>query len=189
MHFDPEIQKCLEVLRAGGTLLYPTDTIWGIGCDATNEHAVEKIFKIKERSASKSLIALVSDTGMLNRFIKDVPALAWDLIEISDSPLTIIYDSGRGFAKNVYGEDGSIAIRLVKDEFCHRLIHRLGKPIVSTSANRSGINAPQNFYEIAEELKQQVDYVVNWKQNDFTRSNPSSIIKLRANGEFVIIRK
>ena len=189
MHFDPEIQKCLQVLRSGGTLLYPTDTIWGIGCDATNENAVEKIYRIKKRSESKSLIALVSDIGMLNRFVKDIPSQAWDLIELSDSPLTIIYDSGRGFAKNVFGEDGSIAVRLVKDEFCQRMIHRFGRPIVSTSANISGENAPKDFYGISEEIKLQVDHVADWRQNDHAQSKPSSIIKLKANGEFVIVRK
>src|ERR1035437_1741585 len=137
MNFDAEIQKCLEVLRSGGTILYPTDTIWGIGCDATNEKAVEKVFAIKQRTESKSLIALVSDDGMLNRFVKDVPEMAWDLIELNNNeddfeehkPITIIYDAGRGFAKNVLADDGSIAIRMISDDFCQRMIHKFGKPI------------------------------------------------------------
>ncbi len=189
MNFDPDIQKCLEVLRTGGILLYPTDTIWGIGCDATNEKAVENIFAIKQRQESKSLILLVSDDGMLNRFVKNIPEVAWDLMEVSDSPITIIYDGGRGLAKNVFAEDGSIGVRKTNDEFCQRLIHKFGKPIVSTSANISGEPAPQNFSEIKEEIKQSVDYVVNWRQNELGNSKPSSIIKLKENGEIKIIRK
>ena len=189
MNFDDDIQKCLETLRAGGTILYPTDTVWGIGCDAANEKAVEKIYAIKKREESKSLIVLVSDEGMLNRFVKEVPAQAWDLIEVSDTPITIIYDSGRGFAKNVSADDGSIAVRLVKDEFCQRLIHKFGKPIVSTSANISGDPAPKNFDEISEEVKSKVDYVVNWRQDEWQNTKPSSIIKLKENGEIKIIRK
>ena len=189
MNFDADIQKCLETLRAGGTILYPTDTVWGIGCDAANEKAVEKIYAIKKREESKSLIVLVSDEGMLNRFVKEVPAQAWDLIEVSDTPITIIYDSGKGLAKNVLAEDGSIAVRLVKDEFCQRLIHKFGKPIVSTSANISGDPAPKNFDEVSEEVKSKADYIANWRQDDFSEARPSSIIKLRSNGEFQIIRK
>lgn len=189
MNLEAEIQKCLGVLRSGGTLLYPSDTIWGIGCDATNEKAVEKIYSIKQRNESKSLIALVSDDGMLNRFVKEVPAMAWDLMEVSDSPLTIIYDAARGIAKNALAEDGSIAIRKVKDEFCQRLIHKFGKPLISTSANISGEPAPKNFFEISEEIKSKVDYIANWRQDDVTDAKPSSIIKLKANGEFVIVRR
>ncbi|MFI5164005.1 MAG: L-threonylcarbamoyladenylate synthase [Bacteroidia bacterium] len=189
MNFDTDIQKCLEVLRSGGTILYPTDTIWGIGCDATNEKAVEKIFSIKQRNETKSLIALVSDDSMLNRFVKDVPEQAWELIEVSDAPLTIIYDAGRGFAKNVLADDGSIGIRMVKDEFCQRLIHKFGKPVVSTSANISGTSPPRNFSEIADEIIASVDYTVNWRQHENSNAKPSSIIKIKTNGEFVIIRK
>ena len=186
---EEEIRKAVEVLRAGGTILYPTDTIWGIGCDATNEKAVEKIYSIKKREESKSLIVLVGDDGMMNRFVKDVPAQAWDLIDVSDTPITIIYDAGRGFAKNVLADDGSIAVRLVKDDFCQQLIHKFGKPIVSTSANLSGESSPQLYDEISEEIKSQVDYVANWRRDDFTKAKPSSIIKLKSNGEFQIIRK
>ena len=186
---EAEVKKAIEVLRAGGTILYPTDTIWGIGCDATNEKAVEKIYAIKKREESKSLIVLVSDDGMLNRFVKDIPAQAWDLIEVSDTPLTIIYDGARGLAKNVLADDGSIGVRMVRDEFCQRLIHKFGKPIVSTSANVSGEPAPFLYDEISGEIKSKVDYSVNWRQNDFNKSKPSSIIKLKSNGEFQIIRK
>ena len=186
---EEEIRKALEVLRAGGTILYPTDTIWGIGCDATNAKAVEKVFAIKKRQESKSLIILVSDDGMLNRFVKNIPALAWDLMEVSETPMTIIYDGGRGLAKNVFAEDGSIGVRKVMDEFCQRLIHKFGKPIVSTSANISEEIPPQNFSEINEEIKNSVNYVANWRQDDFSKSKPSSIIKLKENGEIKIIRK
>ena len=186
---EEEIRKALEVLRTGGTILYPTDTIWGIGCDATNEKAVEKIFAIKQRQESKSLIILVSDDGMLNRFVKNIPALAWDLMEVTETPLTIIYDGGRGLAKNVFAEDGSIGVRKVSDDFCQRLIHKFGKPIVSTSANITGEPAPQNFSEIKGEIKQSVDYIVNWKQNEIANAKASSIIKLKENGEIKIIRK
>jgi len=186
---EQEIRNAVEVLRNGGTILYPTDTIWGIGCDATNEKAVNKIFQIKKREELKSMIVLVSDEGMLNRFVKDIPALAWDLIEVSDSPITIIYDFGREFAKNLIAEDGSIAVRLTRDEFCQRLIHKFGKPIVSTSANFSGAVAPQNFSEISSDIISQVDYVVNWRQDEILQTKASSIIKLKSNGEFQIIRK
>lgn len=196
MNLETEIQKSLEVLRSGGTLLYPTDTIWGLGCDATNEQAVAKIFSIKQRNESKSLIVLVSDEGMLNRFVKDVPEMAWDLIEASNEeeskPLTIIYDSPRALAKNILAEDGSVGIRLVtreRSEFCHRLIHKFGKPIVSTSANTSGQPAPRDFAEVADEIKNAVQHVVNWEQNVSGNAQPSSIIKLRENGEFKIIRE
>ena len=210
---EDEIRKALEVLRAGGTILYPTDTIWGIGCDATNEIAVERILTIKKRATAapalkgeniidersntnspsgvggKSLIILVSDDGMLNRFVKNIPALAWDLMDLTDTPLTIIYDGGRGLAKNVFAEDGSIGVRKVTDTFCHRLIHKFGKPVVSTSANISNEPAPKNYSEIMDEIKQSVDYVVNWKQDEWQSSKASSIIKLKENGEIKIIRK
>jgi len=194
---EQEIQNALKVLRSGGTILYPTDTIWGIGCDATNEKAVEKVFTIKQRTGTKSLIVLVSDDGMLNRFVKEVPEMAWDLIGLNNTeddheeqkPLTIIYDAGRGFAKNVPAEDGSIAVRMVKDNFCQRMIHKFGRPIVSTSANISGTPSPQNFPEIADEIIKSVNYVVNWRQNETINPKPSSIIRLKENGEFQIIRQ
>jgi L-threonylcarbamoyladenylate synthase len=198
-NMEQEIHNALKVLREGGTILYPTDTIWGLGCDATNEKAVEKIFQIKKRSESKSVIVLVSDDAMLNRFVKDVPEMAWDLMDANNSeeddeptkPITIIYDTARGLAKNVLAEDGSIGIRMVtreRNDFCHRLIHKFGKPIVSTSANISGEPAPQDFSEISEEIKSKVDYVVRLNY-DSGQKTASSIIKLKANGEFKIIRE
>lgn len=186
---EAEIQKALQVLRAGGTILCPTDTVWGISCDATNKDAVEKIFKIKERDPSKSMIVLVDDEKFLNKYLKEVPELAWDLVEMTEKPLTIIYDDARGFAPNVIGPDGSIAIRVCKDEFCKKLIHKFGRPIVSTSANISGSPTPLNFAEIAETILSGVDYVVNWRQHESHDSAPSSIIKLKMNGQIQVIRK
>ena len=210
MNIDQEIRMCIEILRSGGTILYPTDTIWGIGCDATNEKAVEKVYAVKHRTESKSLIVLVSDDGMLHRFVKDVPEMAWELMDASKAeeddepgkPLTIIYDAARGLAKNVLAEDGSVGVRLVTreaNEFCHRLIHKFGKPVVSTSANRSGMPAPKDFSDISDEIIKAVDHVVQLRTNNypperlFSRADelksPSSIIKLKANGEFRIIRE
>ena len=200
---EQEIQNALKILRDGGTILYPTDTIWGIGCDATNEKAVEKIFTIKKRAESKSLIVLVSDDGMLNRFVKNVPEIAWNLLDANNAegnyeggkPITIIYDGARGLAKNVLADDGSIGIRMVTphhqggSDFCHRLVYKFGKPIVSTSANISGMPSPRNFSSIADEVRKSVDYVVNWKQNENNNAQPSSILKLKTNGEFKIIRE
>jgi L-threonylcarbamoyladenylate synthase len=186
---EAEIQKALQVLRGGGTILCPTDTVWGISCDATNKDAVEKIFKIKERDPSKSMIVLVDDEKFLNKYLKEVPELAWDLVEMAERPLTIIYDDARGLAANVIGPDGSIAIRVCKDEFCKKLIHKFGRPIVSTSANKSGDPAPLHFAEIEGAILAGVDYVVNWRQDEHQDSSPSSIIKLKMNGQVQVIRK
>ena len=184
-----EIKNALDVLKRGGVILYPTDTVWGLGCDATNESAVKKIFEIKQRPESKSLIVLVADENQLNRYVNEVPVVVWDLIETADNPFTIVYPDVRGLASNVYAEDKSIGIRIVKDEFCQGLIHRFGKPIVSTSANISGEPTPRYFDEISEQIISKVDYVVNWRQHETASSQPSSIIKFFADGTFQIIRK
>jgi len=189
MNLETEIQNAVEVLRKGGTILYPTDTVLGIGCDATNEKAVELIFQIKKREKEKSLIVLVNDTRMLHKYVKEVPAIALDLIQETETPLTIIYDEGINLAKNVLGDDGSIAIRIPKDEFCNKLIYKFGKPIVSTSANLSGENAPQNFKVVNIEILSYSDYVVNWRLDDDSHAKASSIIKVKNNGEIKIIRK
>ena len=186
---EQEIKNCLEVLRNGGTILYPTDTIWGIGCDATNTKAVRKIYRIKKRMESKSLIVLVEDEERLKKHTTAVPDIAWDLIRSVHTPLTIIYPGAADLAKNVIAEDGTIAIRIVKNEFCRQLISRFGKPVVSTSANISGQAPPLMFKGIADEIKQQVDYVVNLYQDALSEVKPSTIIKLNASGEFEIIRK
>lgn len=186
---EEEIKKCLEVLKNGGTILYPTDTIWGIGCDATNPKAVRKIYRIKKRMESKSLIILVENEARLENHSTTIPEIAWDLLRSVNTPLTIIYPDACNLAKNVIAEDGSIAIRIVKNVFCSELIRCFGKPIVSTSANVSGQIAPLMFKGITEEIKQQVDYVVNLYQDVLTDVKPSTIIKLNASGEFEIIRK
>jgi L-threonylcarbamoyladenylate synthase len=185
---EQEIQRCLNVLKRGGTILYPTDTIWGVGCDATNQKAVDKVYKIKKRLETKSLIILIDDPEMLGNYVKEIPAITWDLMDNVERPITIIYPNARNLPKNVIGEDNSIAIRVVKNEFCKKLIRELGKPIVSTSANVSGEPAPLVFRCVAEEVKTRVDYVVNLYQDVLQEVKPSRIIKLNENGEFNIIR-
>ena len=185
---EEEIKNALEVLRKGGSLLYPTDTVWGLGCDARNKEAVNKIYKLKERAEYKSMVILVCDEKMLNRYVKDVPAIAWDLIETATRPLTIIYPGARMLAENVIAADGSVGIRLVKDEFCKNLIHKFGKPIVSTSANISGEPAPSSFKDIKLDVLNKVDYIVNYRQKEINNTQPSSIIKVALNGEIKIIR-
>jgi L-threonylcarbamoyladenylate synthase len=185
---EQEIQKCFEVLNKGGTILYPTDTIWGIGCDATNFRAVEKIYKVKKRLETKSLIILVDDPAKIERYVKEIPAITWDLMKNVEKPLTIIYPNARNLPKNVVGEDNSIAIRVARNEFCTRLIREFGKPIVSSSANVSGEPAPLVFRCVSENIKKSVDYVVNLYQDVLQEVKPSRIIKLKENGEFNIIR-
>ncbi|HTA82130.1 MAG TPA: L-threonylcarbamoyladenylate synthase [Bacteroidia bacterium] len=183
-----EIKKCARVLRDGGTILYPTDTIWGIGCDATNEAAVQKVFDIKNRPSSKSMIILVAEVHQIS-FYAEVPPVALDLAEFSETPLTIIYPRAKGIAKALVAEDGSIAIRVVKDEFCKMLIDTIRKPLVSTSANISGEPAPDIFDAIDEDIRSKVDYVVNLRQHETKKSAPSKIIKIEMDGTFQIIRK
>ena len=155
-----EIRKACEVLQAGGLILYPTDTIWGIGCDATNEEAVRKVYELKKRMDNKAVLVLTDSTAKLNMYVSDIPDIAWDLIEVADKPLTIIYAHAKNLAPNLLGEDGSVGIRITKEEFSHRLCERFRKPLVSTSANISGETAPMNFQDISEEIKNGVEYVV-----------------------------
>lgn len=187
--FKEDIKKALDVLFAGGLILYPTDTIWGIGCDATNEEAVRRVFDLKKRNDSKALITLLDSPAKLNYYIQDVPDVAWDLIELSDKPLTIIYDNARNIASNLVAEDGSIAIRITKEPFSHELCKRFRKALVSTSANISGDHSPSNFGEISEEIKNGVDYIVSYRQNEVSKAKASSIIKLGKSGEVKIIRE
>ena len=184
-----DIEKCLEVLNNGGVILYPTDTIWGLGCDATNEEAVKKIYQTKQRSDQKSLLVLLDHAGKIPSYVKEVPEIAWDLIDLTDKPLTIIYSDAKNLASNLIADDGSIGIRITSDEFCQKLIQRFKKPIVSTSANISGNKSPSNFSEISSEIIEAADYIVQWRQDDYTASQASSIIKLKNNGEIQIIRK
>ncbi|MCK9203034.1 MAG: L-threonylcarbamoyladenylate synthase [Bacteroidales bacterium] len=184
-----EIEHCLTALISGGTILYPTDTIWGIGCDATNFAAVEKVYHLKKRMEGKNLIILIDDVGRLSDYIVEVPEIAYDLIQHVDTPLTIIYSHAKNLADNVIAADQSIAVRIVKNEFCRRLIREFGKPIVSTSANISGEHPPLTFKNISKEIKQGVDYIVDPSLDELHEVKPSRIIKLNENGEFRIIRK
>ncbi len=184
-----EVNKALEVLKAGGIILYPTDTIWGIGCDATNESAVKRVFELKGRSESKSLIILLDNENKLPSYVREVPDIAYDLIEYAENPLTIIYSGAKNLAPNVINDDGSIGIRIVKHDFCQQLLQRFRLPIVSTSSNISGQTAPANFSEIDPVIIDGVDYVVDWEQDDLTPKTPSTIMKLEPDGRFVFIRK
>lgn len=186
---ETAIKKSLEVLRNGGIILYPTDTVWGIGCDATREDAVEKIYRLKQRSEKKSMLVLLDTAGRLPQYVQEVPDIAFNLIEQSVSPLTIIYPGAKNLAANLVAEDQSIGIRITSDEFCNQLIARFGKPIVSTSANISSQPAPAIYDEISEEILLGVDYAAEWRQDDITRSKPSGIIKLGVNGEVIVIRE
>ncbi len=184
-----DIDIALKTLKTGGIILYPTDTIWGIGCDATNEDAVKRIYDIKKRSDTKSMLLLLDKASELIWYVDEIPELANDLIKLTNKPLTIIYPRAKSLAKNLIANDGTIGIRIVKDEFCEKLISKFGKPIVSTSANISGEASPSNFSEINENIINAVDYIVKWKQNDNSRKVPSGIIKLGINGEVVVIRE
>ncbi|MEN8117070.1 MAG: L-threonylcarbamoyladenylate synthase [Bacteroidota bacterium] len=187
MHDD--LKKAVEILKNGGIILYPTDTIWGIGCDATNEEAVKRIYKIKNREDLKSMLVLMENPALLDRYVDDVPEVAWELVEITTTPLTVIYPNARNLANNLIAEDGSIGIRFTKEEFTTKLLQRLRRPLVSTSANISGEKSPAFFDEISEGIKEQVDYVVEYRQDDTTPAQPSSIIKLGPGGRIDIIRK
>lgn len=183
-----DIQNCLNTLREGGIILYPTDTVWGIGCDASNPQAIQKIYDLKGRTSSKALITLVGSEVMLERTVINIPEIAWDLIASANRPLTLIYDEVKGIAPNAIAENGSCGIRLAKDTFCQQLIQRLGKPIISTSANVSGEETPKDFRSISDTILKGVDFVVNYRQNEATSQKSSNIIKLKNNGEIKIIR-
>ena len=175
-------------MAAGGLILYPTDTIWGIGCDATNEEAVRKVYALKRRSDHKAMLLLIDSSAKLNYYVQEVPDVAWDLIELADSPLTVIYSGARNVAPNLLAEDGSVGIRITQEEFSHKLCERFRKPLVSTSANVSGAPSPANFSEISETIKSGVDYIVRYRQEDLSKAAPSHIIKLGAGGLVKIIR-
>lgn len=184
-----DIKKACQVMNEGGVILYPTDTIWGIGCDATNEEAVRRVYDIKQRSDSKAMLVLVDSAVKVDFYVQDVPEVAWDLIEVADKPLTIIYSGARNLAPNLIAEDGSVGIRVTNEEFSKRLCQQFRKAIVSTSANISGQPSPGNFSEITEELKSLVDYVVEYRQDEMGHPKPSSIIKLDKGGVIKIIRE
>ncbi|TDQ07424.1 L-threonylcarbamoyladenylate synthase [Pedobacter metabolipauper] len=184
-----EIQKALDVLKDGGVILYPTDTVWGLGCDATNEAAVEKINAIKGRASDKSFIILLDNDSKLQSYVSEVPDVAYDLIEYAENPLTIIFSGAKNLAKNVVHEDGSVGIRVVKHEFCQQLIQRFRKPITSTSANLSGEPTPAYFDKISDEIKEAVDLVVDFEQELRSDKKPSTIMKLAPGGQFSFIRR
>ena len=186
---DTDIQKAIEVLRAGGTILYPTDTIWGIGCDATNPEAVKRVFEIKRREDSKALICLVDSAGRLPRYVRNVPDVAWDIVDLATKPTTLILSGANGLAPNLLAEDGSVGLRVTSEVFSHTLCYRFQKAIVSTSANISGEPSPQTFADINPEIIEAVDYVCLSRQRDTSIHEPSSIIKLGPSGEVTIIRK
>ncbi|MDX1286293.1 MAG: L-threonylcarbamoyladenylate synthase, partial [Draconibacterium sp.] len=170
-------------------ILYPTDTIWGIGCDATNIEAVKRIYKIKKREDSKSMLVLMENPALLDLYVDDIPEVAWDLVEITTTPLTVIYQNAKNLAPNLIAEDGSIGIRFTSEEFTSKLLQRFRRPLVSTSANISGEKSPAFFDEISDEIKNAVDYIVNYRQDDHTPAKPSSIMKLGPGGQIDIIRK
>ena len=182
------MEKLLETLKSGGIILYPTDTIWGIGCDATDDEAVMKIFKLKNRDQNKPLIILVESEKRLQDLV-EVPAVAWDIMDLSEKPITIVYDAPKDISKNLLAEDGSIGIRLVKDEFCKRLISKLNKPIVSTSANFSGEKSPKSFADISQKLINEVDAVAEDQINRVSKWEASSIIRVWSDGRIKVIRE
>jgi L-threonylcarbamoyladenylate synthase len=186
--FREDIRKAVEVMNRGGVILYPTDTVWGLGCDATNEEAVKKIYEIKRRADSKALITLVDSEAKVEFYVREVPPVAWDVIEMNTKPTTVIFDGARNLASNLLAEDGSVGMRITSEPFSQELCQRFRRAIVSTSANISGEPAPQDFDEISEEIRQAVDYIVEYRQADHSKAKPSTIIKLGARGEVKIIR-
>lgn len=183
-----DIRNAVDVLNRGGVILYPTDTVWGLGCDATKADAVDKIYRIKRRADSKALISLVDSTATLLRYVPEAPEVALDMADLTTSPLTIIYDNASGLASNLTADDGSAAIRIPLDDWCVRLCRTFRRPLVSTSANISGQPAPRFFHEISEEIKSAVDYVCTTRRDDTTPRRPSGIIKISGDGTFRIIR-
>lgn len=184
-----DIKKACDVLKKGGIILYPTDTIWGIGCDATNEEAVHRIYELKQRDDSKSMLVLMDNLAKLQAYIKDVPDIAWDLIDLNDKPLTIIYEGAKNLAPNLIAPDGSIGIRITAEKFSMELCRQFRKPIVSTSANISGEPSPSSFSKISPAIKEGVDYIVSYRQKEQIKAQPSGIVKLGKDGAIKIIRK
>lgn len=189
MTIQEDIKNAIEVMKQGGVILYPTDTVWGIGCDATNAEAVAKVYKIKKRDDSKALICLVDSDALLQRYVRQVPNVAWDLLDVAVKPTTIILDGAINLAPNLIAEDGSIALRITKEPFSHELCYRFQKALVSTSANVSGEPAAANYCDISQEILDAVDYVCHSRRQEHKPHTPSSIIKLAEDGEVTIIRK
>ena len=188
MYFDEDIINCVKVLNEGGIILYPTDTVWGLGCDPTNEEAISKIFKLKQRSESKSMIILVADESDILNYTNQPSVKIYDYIKGIHKPTTVIYQHAKNLSPKVIAEDGSVAIRVVKDKFCQELIKAFGKPLVSTSSNISGYPAPPLFRDIDILIKNGVDYTVRYRQDEDTPSEPSAIVKINEDGSYVTIR-
>lgn len=182
------LAKTLEVLNAGGVILYPTDTVWGLGCDATNSAAVKRIYEIKRRADSKAMLTLIDAAARVDYFFDRVPEIAWDLWEVADKPLTLILPRARNVAQELIATDGTMGMRITNEEVSKTLCSRLKRPLVSTSANISGEPSPRCFAEISEEIKSQVDYIVNFRRGEKSAAQPSHIVKLGKNGEVKVIR-
>ena len=188
MEINTEVHNAYEVIKNGGIILYPTDTVWGIGCDATNEEAVKKIYALKQREETKSMIVLMNGERMMYNVFKEIPEVAWQILDLSERPTTLILDKPRNVAKNIIAEDNTLGVRIVTEPFCFKLMERMKKPLVSTSANISGMFTPKTFKEISHEIIKGVDYVVNL-QHDKVCKNPSTIIKLGLDSQVKVIRK
>ena len=186
--FSKEVSNCIEALSKGGLILYPTDTVWGIGCDATNEEAIQKVYALKSRKDSKALICLVANDAMLERHVEKVPEVAYDILDLAVKPTTIVYDKPKGIAKNAIAEDNTMAIRVASDKFCQYLINKFKKPIISTSANIAGTPTPKGFGQIDPIILKGVDYIVNLRQDEKS-GKPSAIIKLSNDGTVKVIRE
>jgi len=188
LEFEDDIMHCMEILRKGGIILYPTDTLWGIGCDATNEDAVKKIFELKQRPEAKAMIVLMADSREVNRYTSQSHPYISAYLEKTTAPTTVIYEGALGLAGNLVAEDGTIAIRIIKEDFCRHLIKRFRKPIVSTSANISGEDTPQHFGSISDKIKQGVDYIVKFRQLENQPAKASVLVRFNHSGEPVVLR-
>lgn len=186
--FGQDIEQCVDVLRKGGLILYPTDTVWGIGCDATNDEAVKRVYRLKQRADNKALIVLLDSVEHLDHYVTAVPPIAYELLEAVVKPLTIIYDGAFNVSHHLLGIDDTIGIRVPQEPFTQRLCEHFGKPIVSTSANISGRATPMQFAEIEKEIVDGVDFVANYRRDDTALCEPSNVIMLRSDGTFRIIR-
>lgn len=189
MNCEIDIKNAVECLKKGGVILYPTDTVWGIGCDATNEEAVRRIYQIKKREDSKSMLCLVDKADRIQRYFRQVPDVAWDMIDCATTPLTVILDGANGVAPSLIAEDGSLGVRVTQEEFSKQICYRLQRPLVSTSANISGEPTTGLFRDIPQEIIDQVDYVVSFRRGEGKKAKPSSIVKLSLDGQVTIIRK
>ena len=187
--FEEDIRNCIDVLKKGGLILYPTDTIWGIGCDATNAEAVKRVYELRQRADNKAMIVLVDDASLLERYMHEVPEMAYQLIEVADKPLTIVYDDAKNIATNLLGDNNSVGIRVTSERFSKELCRRFRRPVVSTSANISGKPSALNFLEISQEIKDGVDYIVKYRQDDESEHKASSVIMLGADGSIKILRQ